>query len=535
MQQLIFTNKRIFALLLVLLFFTVFLFAGKPLFNSGDDVYLMYTLAGGFGEAPTNLLHTNHIWHPLLGWMIKSLFILNPHINWYTLFLLALHFLSCTLIVYLLLVRIKNINGLVYSVLFFFVFESMFLLRLDFGSTSMLTAVAACAGLYHVYKYSSTKNLKRVLLFALLSIAALLRLHMAALAVVLFLPLYPVSFLKKDLLKLSLSLLILAVVIFIFNKAQTTYYEHKIPGWKNEEAFRQAFYYMANRPSNSHLNNGIFKDTIEKAFWSRSFYYDTNYINTQRLDRISKEVVRVRTMDSDDIAILKELFMEARLYILLLLVICILIFLESRREFIRKALPVIAWSFLIYTYLFIFQKITLDMFIGAFMILFLQCSLLLSPTAFTKRIQLPFFLVSLIMLLWAVKRIRFQNDTNRENNKAFICAAKEMNEHRVNIFLATEDNLPLDYFYIWEVPAQYPLYNLIYSERMMTRTYQFTLKRFGIKDLVQELPYRSDILLTGRPMPELNDYYKTLYHINTSTIRSSQFNCLEVYRLIMKP
>ena len=67
-------NKWVAAFCIVFLSFlmvNVFLF---PLFNSGDDVFLMYTLAGGYGETPTNLLHYNHVWHPILGWVVKTLF-----------------------------------------------------------------------------------------------------------------------------------------------------------------------------------------------------------------------------------------------------------------------------------------------------------------------------------------------------------------------------------------------------------------------------------------------------------------------------
>ena len=88
----------------VILFSCVFAFA-FPIYNSGDDVYLLYTLSGGFGQAPTELLHYHYGMHPYMGWMLKNLFTQYPGFNWYSLlfylfqcdiFSLFKHYLSYT-------------------------------------------------------------------------------------------------------------------------------------------------------------------------------------------------------------------------------------------------------------------------------------------------------------------------------------------------------------------------------------------------------------------------------------------------------
>src|ERR1700730_5022605 len=83
------------------LFFLI-LFVGSPIYNSGDDVYLLYLLDGGFGGGPTNLLHYSSGLHPWLGWVIKTLFTMVPGINWYSVLLYLLHFISCWILLRIL-------------------------------------------------------------------------------------------------------------------------------------------------------------------------------------------------------------------------------------------------------------------------------------------------------------------------------------------------------------------------------------------------------------------------------------------------
>ena len=74
----------------IILFSGLFAFA-FPIYNSGDDVFLLYTLSGGFGQPPTELLHYQYGMHPYLGLLLKNLFIQYPGFNWYSLLLSLSH------------------------------------------------------------------------------------------------------------------------------------------------------------------------------------------------------------------------------------------------------------------------------------------------------------------------------------------------------------------------------------------------------------------------------------------------------------
>src|SRR6188474_3356665 len=133
-------HKWIFSFCIVLLSFSavcIFLF---PILNSGDDVFLMYTLAGGYGEAPTNLLHYNHVWQPAVGWVLKSLFEISPGFNWYTVFLLCVQMMGCIAMLYVLLNRFKVYTALLIYLVFFFFIEARILLSLNFSSSAWVLA-----------------------------------------------------------------------------------------------------------------------------------------------------------------------------------------------------------------------------------------------------------------------------------------------------------------------------------------------------------------------------------------------------------
>src|SRR6478609_1579100 len=102
-------QKLIASLLLHLALFFTFLFFVKPIYNTEEDVYILYMLSGSFGNPATFLLHYNHGIHPLLGVMIKNLFELTSVVNWYSIILLFFHYLSCSIIFFQLISKTQKI------------------------------------------------------------------------------------------------------------------------------------------------------------------------------------------------------------------------------------------------------------------------------------------------------------------------------------------------------------------------------------------------------------------------------------------
>src|SRR5215469_12242747 len=115
----IFVNKIFTSALVVVLLFAIFLFLCKPIINYDEDFFVLYTLAGGFGSPPTNVLHYYYGWNPFLLWPVARLFDLYPTFNWYTLFLLILQSVSCTYLLYLFLLMFRKTVAIVIFIVFF--------------------------------------------------------------------------------------------------------------------------------------------------------------------------------------------------------------------------------------------------------------------------------------------------------------------------------------------------------------------------------------------------------------------------------
>lgn len=179
--------------LLLFLLVNLFLF---PIFNSGDDVFLLYTLSGGYGDAPTNLLYYNHVWHPVLGWKIKWWFENFPGVNWYTVFLMGLQVISCTGLLYRLFKKFKAGSALLLYLLFFCFIELRVIEWLNFSSTAWITAVAGFILLLDAVKQKRIGG-QIILSVLLLLVAGLLRLHIIAAVAILFMPAFLMYTLKE--------------------------------------------------------------------------------------------------------------------------------------------------------------------------------------------------------------------------------------------------------------------------------------------------------------------------------------------------
>ena len=134
----------IIAVFLNLLVFAFILICTKPIYDTNEDVYILYLLSGSFGFAPTELLHYNYGLHPLLGWILKNLFLLDNNINWYAITLLFFHFVACTIICSQILLHNSKFYFISACLAILIIFECRFMLNLNFTNTALVTG---CSGL----------------------------------------------------------------------------------------------------------------------------------------------------------------------------------------------------------------------------------------------------------------------------------------------------------------------------------------------------------------------------------------------------
>lgn len=518
-----------FSLLLVTVVIVLFNLFFTPLLNSGDDAFMMYTLGGGYGETPTNLLQYNHIWHPWLGWLIKSLYQNAPGINWYSVALLLFHVLGLSSVLYVFLQRTKWIQALLFFAILFFFVEARLLLSLTFTGTAFVLGLGGVCLLSHQLQRGNWKSLNILAAIIFLLLTGMLRLQVCWLVMVLFGSVVLTWLNKKQLVQWGVVIVTIAGLLFVFNKIHVNYYQRNIPGWEQQEKFRQALFYSYNRQLKSETT---FTDSTEAHLFFAGFLYDSVKFNTARIDSISKQITRNRSfINKEDVNGLYWFFIEMRVYLLLLVVLLAIPVMMKKYRLLADWSISLAPYLALHVYLFLYLKITEPLHLGLLLFLFLTLLLQLckieNPMAVKGKSWLPWAILLLLSFGWIGVRIFKENETNKQKHQRFLCMINELNQQPGKLFVATDDSFPLGYASIWDRPQQYPAANLLYKDRLITHTYLQTLKRKGISNLDSALLYNKNVFLLGAALPALTVKYQPAVLTGPFTV----FHCLEVRQL----
>jgi hypothetical protein len=125
------------------------------------------------------------------------------------------------------------------------------------------------------------------------------------------------------------------------------------------------------------------------------------------------------------------------------------------------------------------------------------------------------------------------NNQNIEKSKEFSCMVKELEENRNRLFVATDNLLPLPFFYIWNLPRVNNISNLISTDRFFTFTWQKLLEKFDAYDLPAALVSHQSVYLVGKQPDALNSYYFKRFGIQTTFSKpDTNFKCLQARKLL---
>lgn len=527
--------SRITALVATALFFSVPLIVCTPLLNSGDDAYFMYTLAGGYGEPPSSLLHYDYGWNFLVSRLVKNLFEAAPAINWYTIFLLLLHYTGCAALLYVLLKRTGFGMALFLFGMAFLFFVVRQLLSLNYTGAAFTAGTGGVFLLLHTLQAEHKSKASILTGCLLLLLCGFLRVHVAWLVMIIALPVAITALKGKTRLQFAFICLLLTGVLWGANKAHEQYYQANIPGWKQQEAFRLAMYFAYNRQLATPIPGDTFADSTEQALYYAGFLYDTAAFTTTHVKDIGRKITRTRSIfNREDRSGLYWFWVELRVYLLLFAAMLLYLLLHGKQQLVRNWLLVLAGYLALHLVFFIYLKLTLALHLG--LLLYLWTALVWQlkrddrTTSNPFRALLPLLLVGLAAT-WMAVRLYRENTINRERYSGFTCALQELNQQPGKLFVATDDAFPISQFYIWNTPTQYPAANLLYKDRLITFTYRFTLQRFGITDLHMALKGDPRVHLLGKRLPALEKRYGAALQ----PVSLPGYRCLELWQLKPAP
>ncbi|PWT70905.1 MAG: hypothetical protein C5B59_19170 [Bacteroidetes bacterium] len=485
-------------------FFFLVLFFTKPIYKSDDDVFLAYLLGGGFGKPPTALLHYNHGMHPLLGVMLKSLFTWMGSINWYTVFLYLCHFIACNIILlrFLKLIELKIALGL-YTLLFI-VFECRFLMQPTFTSAAILLGIGGLVLLLTSLQGLELKRSQMIIGFLVLILAALIRIHVLLPLVGISLPFIFFTWPFRAMGHCLIFLILSTGLIILLNLFHQSYYKSKIDGWDKDEKYRQAFFHYINHPH-------AVRDSSEFSSWStesnlarNGLLIDPKFVTERKLYAISNQYGprSLRALVDN-----KWLYLQNRIYFITLLVIALYIRFDRRQKvafFTSTLLSIFG-----ILYLSIYEKVPPYLFTALFFFLGILMILHSQPRKAPSKIKYVQTTCLLLMCIWGFIQLYKINSNNKKNNEYFRSAYKELDTHNKTLFLVTDDEFPLDNFYVWDTPGKYKIENLVYKENLLADDYVYILKRFQLQSLSQ-LPEKENVLLWGKRSPGLIEYYQKI-------------------------
>jgi hypothetical protein len=507
--------------------FTVIIWFTHPIYDTNEDVYILYQLSGGFGLPPTELLHYNYGFPPFLGLALKNLFLITDKINWYTVFLFLAHYIACVNITFQIFQKsTRAIAGLVYLT-FFIVFESQLLLNINFTNTSL---VLGLSGIVLLITYRSGNSLLQLTIAGLLILAAsCFRIHVLIPLVGISLPFIISPWHRQRLIPVIYTLVITIGAVLLVNQSHRAYYISHISSWEKEETHRQKIY--------SFYNNRTLHEPLPDEKWYTEYSLiqngipiDTSFLTDQKLTRILIDLKKKRTTDKPAIQSTKNWFLiNNRIFFCTLLILVLLSGLDRKHISllaISSGIMVGELAFLRFNY-----KMPDYLIISGLYLLGLSV-FLSSKKQLSQKYFYIYASLLIAMILWGTVRIYKNNQRNIREIASFKVACKEITNSPQNLFIIAGDSFPFQKFYVFDLPRQFRLPNFINSEHLMNNIYLPVLSRFGSTDL-QSIPYNKHIFFRGKQLDALENYFKLTSKKNVITvIDSSQSSLEKVYRIV---
>jgi len=501
-----------FSLLVNLILFGIVLFLFHPAYNADVDIYFLYTLSGGYGNAPSPLLHIPWEIHPVLALPLAGLFRVFPGLNWYTVLLVIFHLVACTTLFLSFLYAFNRKLAVSAFVLFFLFIESRLLLGFDCSGTALVLNICG-AGSFLLYAVKDGKDGKpdrkrKLFFYSLIFLGGLIRFHYMIFfcGLALLIGFFFLGFQKfTGFLKIIGALALLLLVFFL---GQRLYYKKMIPDWTKEEQIRNAHYFYSNRPHKNLSEKADEREAVKQDLISISFLYDQKLTDYVSLKKFSEESTRGLDVGPADFLALFWLFMESRVYIIPVIVISLLL-LPVRAALLRFLLLALAFTAVL-LFFCLFIKLTLVIYLAIVTAIFLSGFLSLIHLSFSRLSMLTSLIFFIAGCSWMLIRL---NKISRNNSKEIATArsiVKELNSHPDILFVDAGSFFDF-HFSIWDVPAKYPMRNFVYNELFFANSYRAQFARFGVSDLIREIPERNDIYLTGEGATRLIRYYRSIH------------------------
>ncbi len=314
-------RNYIFLIVLNVLFFTILSWLLPIRYEQNDDVMMCMIANGVYGGSPDyHLVFIN----ALLGFILKSLYLVTRCVEWYTLMLAFIQIVSISTIVHLVISKEhleKWMKVLVLSIVY--VFWIRLIATFQFTSTA---GIAAFSGSILLLNGSKKDYLWA---FSLILLAALVRFEMAGMMLLLFSPLFlrMIVAQKKEIFTFT----ILAVFIFSLPIIDNSFYKEEWKQFKEYNFYRGKINDNPNYwRANDKLPEGISKEDYHMFLWGigDGKVFTLNNINSI-YNTLHHPSPKIRIKHIKNIIVSKDYFLP----IIIIILLSIIVFFNTKSSY----------------------------------------------------------------------------------------------------------------------------------------------------------------------------------------------------------
>jgi hypothetical protein len=479
-----------------------------PVYILGDDLRVVYTLAGEFGIPSSICLpyaFNNHFFYNL---PLQFLYQQLPSVNWYTVWLLFSQWLACSALYYVLLCRNSRIAATIVYIIFFLLIQTVMIGRLNTSVTSSICGIAGLALIWHYYKSPGINRTIVVGGIALLLLSAFFRLHTMVLVIGIAAPFFLLLPGNKKIIMAVGCIALAGLIVAGSYLWQLTYYKNHCAGFTQEEQLRQAkFEYINNYQDTSRMRDPRLQLQVQMA--SQLLFFDSRMPDAKSLRTITNHT---RTSMPPGLIVKTQtwywVFVNNRIFILSL-VLCLLLPAFSKKERIISIMAVLMLVAGLF-YLQVARKLPAYIIHGAvFTLLYFLLvtgTWQLANTWYRKVLQV--FLPACIVL-WSVVLTYKINKKNADQFRQFTQFHHEIQSRPQDLFIIVGDHDLFSAYYCFASPAAYSFSNMLFFSEAVDFRMSDIASRFGVKD-IREAPLNARVYFYGERSPVLAAYYQAV-------------------------
>lgn len=276
-----------FVIVINFIFFIICNFIFEPRYETVDDFTIMKIISKLDG---TYSFYSIYI-HPILSFIIMLLYKTGININWYTIFLLALQFISFTIIGIIMLNKNKKIGALCYLGILTAIYSNL-LLVINYTSIAAIGVLAGIILLIYYHEYDIKKY--KVIGLILITVGTMLRWKSAIISLPFYI-VYTIYFTVKNKdFKILKNLIIITLIILSIVISNEIIYRSNSIYEKYTEFNNIRTYFFDSNVLDYEQNKELFEENgWTYADWNLFYTYsfaDENFYNFDNLSSLKEDI-----------------------------------------------------------------------------------------------------------------------------------------------------------------------------------------------------------------------------------------------------